>query len=95
MENLQKKLRDRLADVSYRHYDDRPMISIVVLSYLYDRALKEYCIGSLFTDDSKDREIEQIPFRLQLYVGLNGDRFYFLFQKHEDIDNIKIFKLLN
>lgn len=89
MEDLQKKLRDKLDEATYKSYDNYPAEYCVILSSLYREALFKYCSQGLYLFDRTG-----LTKKINTFIGLNGDTSHMIFEDHNDTDNIKIFKLI-
>lgn len=93
--NLETKLRDKLAEVIYKQYDyNEPLTLIVILSYLYKEAIERNISMFTLAEDKFIKEDKIKDNEYFLYMGLNGDKSYLQFQKYEDVEGIKIFKLI-
>jgi len=93
---LETKLRNKLNDIAYTYYKEPKDEGVVILSSLYQEALK-HCmtsytiVGETLVKDSPNSSDKSIA----TYTGLNGCKYILIFTDTKDTDKFKVYMNLD
>ncbi len=89
-EDLNKKLRDKFSDISFKYNIDDNQDYVCMLSYLYKDVLSQQSNLTLI-DFKQFTEMNNYVWQS---IGLNGTKILLIFLNTEDTDYLKFYKII-